>query len=631
MARFVIEGEIVEPTNTGYIGPKRFKVETPQDQNDPTRDMSQGERFAAGVGKSIYDVGRGVGSLVGAVSPEEIRQSRALDAPLMRTGAGRLGATVGAVGSALLPGAALKGAGAVLNAPALGAAGQMMLVPRTITGGMAVGGLQGLIQPAESMQERGLNTVIGMAGGGAVPALSRVGQTAIAAAEPFYEAGQRRIIGGALRRAAGENPDAAITALQGAGELVPGSLPTVGQAAGNAGIAALERTASAIDPTVTTAFADRFAAQNAARVGALDSIVQNEAARSSAESARAAASKPLYDIAKGKTVQADPALKDIMGRMPKGVVERAQDLARMNGETIQIGKDVPAQVLFVGGGTERVAGAHGAKTVQTPGLLDASGTPMTREAEAQFSKWTGKGLHYIKMALDDSIADPSAGFVGAQRRAALGVKDDLLKWLDTSIPEYGQASKAYAQGSRAINQMDIGAEIADKSVNKLTGNLQPNAYARSLSDATAQRATGFKQATLAGTMEPDQLATLNAIRDDLARANAAQTAGRGVGSDTVQKLAYSNFLDAAGVPTFVRAFAPAQIAGGVAARGADALYGRANREIANRLAMTMLDPAEAATAMLLSQPRRNALLDFTRNTLTPLGVSSPALLNSSQQ
>lgn len=612
MARFVIEGEIVEPAKTGYIGPKRFKVETPQDENDPTRDMSQGERLAAGVGKSIYDVGRGVGSLVGAVSPEEIRQSRELDAPLMRTGAGRLGATVGAVGTALAPGAALKGAGMIANAPALGAAGQMMLVPRTVLGGATVGGIQGLIQPAESMQERGMNVAIGSVGGGAVPAISRLAQTARAAAEPFYEAGQRRIVGGALRRAAGASPDDAVTALQGARELVPGSLPTVGQASGNAGIAALERAASAIDPTVTTAFADRFAAQNAARVGALDSIVQNESARSAAESAREAAARPLYDIAKGKTVQADQTLKDIVGRMPKGVLERAQDLARMNGETIQIGKDVPAQII-------------------NSGVLDAAGNPITSTVPAQFSKWTGKGLHYLKMALDDAVADPTAGFVGQTRRAALGVKDDLLKWLDTSIPEYGQASQAYAQGSRPINQMDVARQISEKSVNPLTGNIQPNAYARQLNDATAARATGFKGSTLAGTMEPDQMATLNAIRDDLARSVAAQNAGRGVGSDTVQKLAYTNFLDAAGVPTFVRALAPAQVVGGVAARGADALYGRANREIANRLAMTMLDPEEAATAMLLTQPQRNALLSLTRNAMTPLGLSAPALLNTAQQ
>lgn len=631
MARFVIEGEIVEPTNTGYIGPKRFKVELPKDENDPTRDMGAGELLAAGVGKSIVDAGRGIGQLVGAVSADDVRQSRELDAPLMRTGAGRIGATGGAVGMALMPGAALKGAGAMLNAPAVSAVGGALLVPRSVPAGLAAGGVTGMLQPAASLPERALNVGIGAGGGAAFPALAALGRTAQAAVDPFYEEGQRRIVGRAMRRVAGEKADDAISALRGAREIVPGSLPTAGQASGNAGIAAMERTASAIDPSVTVAYSDRMAAQNAARVAALEGVAKGPAERSAAEAAREAAARPLYDIAKGATVQADDTLKGIMGRMPKGVLDRAQDLARMNGETIQIGQDVPAQVLFVGGGTKQVAGHHGPKTVQTPGLLDASGSPMTREAEAQFSKWTGKGLHYIKMALDDAIADPQAGFVGQTRRAALGVKDDLLKWLDTSIPEYGQASQAYAAGSRPINQMDIGAEIADRSINKLTGNIQPNAYARSLSDTTAQRATGFKNATLAGTMEPDQLATLNAIRDDLQRANFAQTAGRGVGSDTAQKLAYSNFIDAAGVPTWLQALPPAQIIGGVTARAADALYGSANRNMANRLAMTMLDPAEAATSMALSQPGSNAMLRLMRNSLSPVGVSLPALVNTSQQ
>ena len=36
----------------------------------------------------------------------------------------------------------------------------------------------------------------------------------------------------------------------------------------------------------------------------------------------------------------------------------------------------------------------------------------------------------------------------------------------------------------------------------------------------------------------------------------------------------------------------------MAARGADAVYGRANRELANQLAMTMLSPEDAAAAMM---------------------------------
>lgn len=612
MARFVIEGEIVSPTQAGYIGPKRFKVEEPPSENDPTRDMNAGQLIAAGIGKSIVDAGRGVGQLVGAVSADDVRQARALDAPLMRTGAGKFGAMGGAVGMALLPGAALKGAGMAFNAPALSAAGSAYLVPKTVPAGLAVGGAVGMMQPAGSLQERALNVGAGAAGGAAFPALATAGRVAQAAADPFYEEGQRRIVGRALRRVAGDRADDAIAALRSARELVPGSAPTAGQAAGNAGIAAMERTATAIDPSVTVAYTDRMAAQNAARVSALEGVARGPAERAAAETAREAAAKPLYEIAKGATVQADDALKGIMGRMPKGVLERAQDLARMNGETIQIGKDIPAQIV-------------------NSGVLDAAGKPITTTVPAQFSKWTGKGLHYIKMAIDDAVADPQAGFVGQQRRAALAVKEDLLKWLDTSIPEYGQASQAYAAGSRPINQMDIGAEIADKSINKLTGNILPNSYARSLSDVTAQRATGFKGATLSGVMEPDQLATLNAIRDDLQRANFAQTAGRGVGSDTAQKLAYSNFIDAAGVPTWLQALPPAQIMGGVAARAADAIYGSANRNMANRLAMTMLDPAEAATAMMLTPPRNNAMLAFMRNSLTPAGVSLPAVVNTSQQ
>jgi hypothetical protein len=239
-----------------------------------------------------------------------------------------------------------------------------------------------------------------------------------------------------------------------------------------------------------------------------------------------------------------------------------------------------------------------------------------------------KGLDYLKRALDDRIGKAD----GNERRILMGIKEKLVGLLDEVSPAYAQARTTFAEMSRPINQMDVAQSLIDKSVNKLTGNLQPAAYARALSDKTAAGATGLRTATLEGTMNPAQMNQLNAILADVQRANAAQTVGRGVGSDTVQKLAYSNMLDQAGVPTFLRNFAPAQLLGNIGSRGADLAYGRANRELGNRLAEVMLDPAQAAELMLLQGPAgQNALMRLLGRSASGVAISAPALANAQKQ
>src|SRR6478752_4837418 len=145
------------------------------------------------------------------------------------------------------------------------------------------------------------------------------------------------------------------------------------------------------------------------------------------------------------------------------------------------------------------------------------------------------GLHYIKIALDDALEFNPSNPLGRNAKSALmGIKESLLKEMDEISPVYGASREAYSQASKPVTQMEIGQEIAKRAINPLTGQIQPQAFARSLSDETAQRVSGMPGATLQGMVQPQELAALNAINDDLARAQFAQTAGRGVGSDTVQ-------------------------------------------------------------------------------------------------
>jgi hypothetical protein len=556
--------------------------------NDPisqgARDFNSGastlDNLRAGAGKALTDIARGAGQLAGAVSYQDVADSRRMDKPLMATTAGKVGDIAGNV---------------IATAPAA------ILAGPTLAGGLAAGAVTGAMQPGTSLREKLLNTGIGAAAGAVVPLATRAIQTAKAAAEPLYDAGKEAIIGRTLNAAAGKDApqvakrlaDAAkpfVGPNQGAprtimGEYVPGSIPTVGQAAENAGVASLESAATATNPAVTNAVADTVKAQNAARVGVLTDMSGTQGARDFFDANRKVAAQQLYQKAYAAglpklTAAEEGLVADLMQRPAiKSAVGEAKTLAANEGSNI----------------------------------TDAAGSV--------------QGLDYVKRALDDQIAKATAG--SNEQRILTGLQKKLTGFLDSVSPDYAAARTTFQQMSKPINQMDVAQAIADKSVDKLSGNLKPSAFARALSDDTAKQATGFGKATLEGTMDGPQLNALNSILLDVQRSTGAQNAGRGIGSDTVRKLAYTNLMDQSGLPTFIRDLKPLQIAGNVASRGADALYGRANKEISNRLAEVMLDPGMAAELMKRATPvQRSQLMQIAARAGSGLSLAAPASANA---
>jgi hypothetical protein len=108
-------------------------------------DMGFMDKLNAGAGKAFADLGRGVGQKVGLVSNEDVKESRRLDAPLMKTGAGIAG-NIGANVAMLAPASLIPGAASVPAAA-------------------AIGGTVGALQPSASTGEAFLNTGMGAAGG----------------------------------------------------------------------------------------------------------------------------------------------------------------------------------------------------------------------------------------------------------------------------------------------------------------------------------------------------------------------------------------------------------------------------------------------------------------------------------
>ncbi len=582
----------------------------------PTAGMSTGALMVTGAGKAMSDAALGIKGLFTDTSGD-VADMRRRDAPLMDTGAGLAGNALTNVGIALAPGAALKGvsylagaAGAPAAADALGVAGGELMAPATIRGGIGMGAATGAIQPALNGSERIDNTLLGGAMGGAIPVAGRVVKTANSVLEPFYSGGQEAIVGRAINRAAGSDAPNALQRLEDAsqpfvgpsqgiqrqtmGEIVPGSIPTTGQVSGNPGINALEQAASAVNPEVKNAITARLQQQNAARVGVLTDLAGNDGQREFFDANRKATANGLYGQA--FTAPLDP-----------------QALAT-------------AQPTFDA-------------LSKNPYILDA--LPMAKKLAAGdgVSLDTGsvQGMHYLKLALDDAIskgANPQTSAGANTLRQMNSAQQQLVGGIEAISPDYAAARQTYADMSKPINQMDVGQALVDKSVGNLDGNLKPTAYANALSDQTAARATGFKGATLDNTLEPTQQNALESVLSDLKRANTAQTTGKGIGSNSVQNLAYANMLDQSGVPTFVRDFAPAQVVGNLGGRVADAAYGRSNTQLSNLLAQILSDPAEVARVMRKTGPyanNGNSLAEILRMGAQPSMLSLPRSIDAVQQ
>jgi hypothetical protein len=129
----------------------------------------------------------------------------------------------------------------------------------------------------------------------------------------------------------------------------------------------------------------------------------------------------------------------------------------------------------------------------------------------------------------------------------LTIKKSLEHQLSKAVPEYGAANKAFADMSKPINQMEVGRYLSDRLGPALNDfgatNETPALFARALrnADQMVKESTGMKSLGLEKILTPKQLAAVEGVGRDLARAQNI-SAGRGVGSNTAQNLSSQNLL-----------------------------------------------------------------------------------------
>jgi hypothetical protein len=138
---------------------------------------------------------------------------------------------------------------------------------------------------------------------------------------------------------------------------------------------------------------------------------------------------------------------------------------------------------------------------------------------------------------------------------------------------------------------------------------------------------------MADVLSPSQMQTLQNIQDDLLRADFAKTAGRDVGSDTVQKMAFNNMMAQSGLPNTLQNLSPVGTVGNIAQKFGQVLYRDANEKMAQELAQSMLDPVQAARLLESSMvtPQMQAMVNGLRRSGAAIGASAPGLIQANQQ
>lgn len=428
----------------------------------------------AGGGKAAYDFVRGVGELLpgNVVSRKDVDESKKRDEALMNTGWGMTGNVLGN----LLPAALVPASS----------------IPRAVATGMGMG----LIQPVGEKESRTENTIIGGAVAPVVPALVGGARIAKGLMEPVVA--PNRTAARVLSQFA-DDPDALAKAAMNAREIIPGSKPTLAQAAMQPGISTLERSMANQPGPLQKALSDRVLEQNAARKSFLDDMAGADGRLDFQKAARSATAEEQY---------------------AKAFAEVPEDSAWIKGELKKLG--------------QRPAFAEALKEGQT--MAADSGIKVSIKNPENATQI----LHFTKMALDDKIEAAVRAGNGNRSRALIDTRDKLVSLMESKgfSPSYREARDTFKQMSGPINEMETAAALRSKLIPAIEDGVDAPARMNPNSFAAEVR----KRSDDIARMSPDFQGKLGNLSEDIGRKVRAEGMGKPTGSPTAQYLTAQNLM-----------------------------------------------------------------------------------------
>lgn len=484
-----------------------------------------------------------------------------------------LGAATGAAGLPAL-GNAISSGGMTLGNTTGNAAANMAI--RSAGGALAGGLSAGAVEPSSA----GTGAVIG----GLLPPVAKGvyegGKVVGNVFKPFYSKGQDWIAGKVLSQSAA-NPQA-LLGVESVPAVIPGSIPTTVMAAGDDGLAGLNRTMQSVDPKYAAELSSRQAAQNSARTAALENVAGNTGKIALAKEARDAATSAMREsvLDAAGNVPARPILSSIdrMIASPNNAGELAQQaLNKFRTRIAQFSPDgqINARALY-----------EIRKDINT--LLEGR-----LQGEAGNLRYASGQLAKVKGVIDDAIDQASRVVGQSESRALMPGGSNMTRAGEAAAygsmaprPSWRQYLQEYSSQSRPIERMEI---LDDILKNVQTGTVDKSGNAI-LSAAKLNNIMKNRGQELAEKLDPTQLELLRNLAADLNASQLANFSGKAVGSNTVQNAAGANLLTML-LGNKVGNSTPVTSTLGQLLR---LPYGAANKQITEKIGNGLLNPEEAA-------------------------------------
>lgn len=391
-------------------------------------------------------------------------------------------------------------------------------------------------------------------------------------AQPFTTKGQEAIAGRIVKKFAEGGP----TAID-ARQLVSGSMPTLAEATGNAGLATFQRGVRDMNPQQ---FVTRETTNSGARNALFDTIAGDAGKLDFYRASRSDAGKELY----GNALNVDAS---------------ANMTPYLKGQVTQL--------------------------LKRPSIDDASRTAQKwaiERGEKPYMAGSMAGLHDVKTALDDKIAAAVRDNQGGEVKALQATQAKLLDVMEKLSPAYKEARVTYAGMSQPVNAMESlqGLKLTDAQGNMTLAKVK-NAI------ESLERSRNAPGTHAAKSIEAGQMEALKAIHADLLRQSTLGT-GRSAGSNTFQNIATNNIL-ASLLPGKLGEVAGGKV-GGVLGQVGKLAYSGPNEAIRNKLLDMTLDPVLAAPAFVPAGPRIPGRVNALLEALGPTAYRAAPALSSSR-
>lgn len=365
-------------------------------------------------------------------------------------------------------------------------------------------------------------------------------------------------------------------------EIVPGSVPTLAQATGNAGLAALERAAIGRAPN---AFAERNLSNYAARNAYMTEIKGTPETLASAVARRDEEALPFLRTAleNARPANANPVMDEI--------------------DTILKGR---------AGQRDEVVKALG----RVKDKLDLG--------EGQGLQSSVEQLYGIRQSINDQLATVAGRDNSASQLASkelIQVRDKLDNSIQAAAPGFKEFLKTYSELSRPVDAQRYlqGLDLTDQTSQRITLNKVKSAINR------IEKQRGGKGANEAKSISDDQMAMLKNLQTDLQR-EANSSRGMAIGSNTFQNFATNQLIDTM-MPGKLGAVAPVTpgaiggalgyALGGNVGAGIGAIAGQQAAGVAERAMAAQGPEIEARLIDYLLNPRGAEVLRAGRASQTP--------------